>query len=146
MSFKATSKLFDKNARRQAFARNPLIAAKAMANDVEQKHRASVPSGRPIKKVRGEGFALTRRRSARGQRPAVITGAVASGGVAKKTGELSARFGFSNGQHPGSNKSVKEIAEILQEKLSRNVVDSEDIKKADEYFQEINQKTLKSLL
>lgn len=146
MSFKANSKLFDKEVRRQAFSRNPMIAAKAMANDIEQKHRASVPSGKSIRKVRGESFAITRRRSARGQRPAVISGAVASGGEATRTGEFSARFDFKKAKHPGTEKSVKEIAEILQNDLSREVVAKEDIEKAEKHFQELNEQTLKKLL
>lgn len=146
MSFKPTSKIFDKQARRTAFAANPVKAARFHKNNVAQENRKAIPSGNSIRTVRGRGFRFSRNHSRRGERPAIITGAVVNGGEVTRISDTAARFDYSDRKHPDTNLSIKDVAELLQTRLSREVVAPEDVKKADEYFQELNEKTLKSLL
>lgn len=103
-------------------------------------------TGRLYRKKRGTNFRRSHRASARGQRPAVDTGTLKNSVAMTPTGDLSVKVHIKDRINPQSGTSETKIAEILQNKLDRPIMNFADAAEAQAKMKREGEALVRTLL
>ncbi|HEX8289820.1 MAG TPA: hypothetical protein VF556_17695 [Pyrinomonadaceae bacterium] len=146
MSFKSTlkldSKLFDETERKRILAAPVRQSAKEFKTDLKNKMIFGPHTGRETTrgKESGDGFTRKHRASRRGERPAPDTNSLVNSIEDKPLSEFSAIVEVTK---PYTDSSGEEV---LQGKLGRKIMTSEDVDEAEKKFNDRARRALISLL
>jgi hypothetical protein len=137
---KLDSPIWHKEKRRPAFSSVASGSARVMAVATRRRMVESKPTGKVYDRAeRGSGFVRRHRASARGQRPALLSGTLANKAVKhERTGEQSAKCFV--------DERVAPYAERLQTKMGRQIVNNDDRRIARAEFNNRARNAVKSLL
>lgn len=134
VTVKLEAGIFNRTARRQAFANFVGRQAKDYKNLTKTRMIRSKPAGRLYKRRSGAGFRRFHRASAPGQRPAIDTGTLLNAVSDRRVSDYSVTVFIAPRPNPRSRITADIYAERLQNKLDRPIMDHLDRAEAQRKF------------
>jgi hypothetical protein len=128
-----TSQIFSP-AFRQALSAVPNKMAREFKQSTKDKMIRQSPQGKVYeKKKSGKGFKRFHKASAKGQRPQPDTLTLVNALSSQRTGEFSALVDVKNRINPENQEDARDYAEILENKLARQIMGKDDVRVAQLY-------------
>ena len=114
---------------RQALSNVPNKMAIQFKQSTKDKMIEQSPQGKTYeKKKAGKGFKRFHKASAKGQRPQPDTLTLVNAVNSERTGEFSATVDIKNKINPENGENAQDYAEILVNKLSRQIMGKDDVR------------------